>query len=141
MTVEQAIAKAERILPGRTAPEGQRDPRWQAIIKVGEFVRSDPEPIWAFILKWGRHPNSDLRMAISVCLLERLLGCHFDLIFPRVEVEVRKSRRFADTFSHCWTMGQSEIPANTKRMDRLKKTLSRGESGSARRTKCSIRRL
>lgn len=123
MTVEQTIAKAEKILPGTPAPEGQRDPRWQAIIKVGRFIKSDPEPVWAFALKWGRHPNGDLRMAIATCLLEHLLGHHFDLIFPRVEVAVKRSRRFADTFCSCRKFDQSEEPANARRMDRLQRSL------------------
>jgi hypothetical protein len=37
MTVRQAILEAEAILPGRAAPEGESDPRWQAIIAVSEF--------------------------------------------------------------------------------------------------------
>jgi hypothetical protein len=45
MTVQQAIAQAAALLPGSAAPEGEIDPRWQAIIAVGEFIENDPEPV------------------------------------------------------------------------------------------------
>lgn len=57
MTVQEAIAAADAILPGEAAPEGARDPRWQAIIVVGEFIEdavADPlfgdmvRGIWKF---------------------------------------------------------------------------------------------
>ena len=38
VAVHRAIARAERVLPGKPAAEGKRDPRWQAIIRVGEFI-------------------------------------------------------------------------------------------------------
>jgi hypothetical protein len=123
MTVEQAIAEAQKVLPGTPAPEGELDPRWQAIIKVGRFIKKDPEPVWAFALKWGRHANADLRMAIATCLLEHLLEYHFDLIFPRVEAAVKRSRRFADMFCSCWKFDQAEEPANARRMDQLQRRL------------------
>jgi hypothetical protein len=37
MTVADAIAHAETILPGTAAPDGEKDPRWQAIIAVGSI--------------------------------------------------------------------------------------------------------
>src|SRR5207253_10556311 len=54
MTVNEAIRRANEILPGRPAPDGQEDPRWQAIIAVGEFVRTEPEAVWKFVERWGR---------------------------------------------------------------------------------------
>ena len=36
MTARTAIEAAERVLPGTEAPEGELDPRWQAIIQVAE---------------------------------------------------------------------------------------------------------
>jgi hypothetical protein len=123
MTVEQAIARAEKVLPGTRAARGQRDARWQAIIRVGKFIESDPEQVWAFAYKWGRHRSADLRGAVATCLLEHLLEYHFDLVFPRVESAVRQSRRFADTFGMCWEYGQAREPANARRMDRLQRSL------------------
>src|SRR5687767_7228998 len=105
--VRRAIARAESILPGKPAPEGKRDPRWQAIIRVGRFIESDPEPVWQFAHRWGKHAQADLRHAIATCLLEHLLEHHFELLFPRVRKAVLKSPRFADTFSSCWLFGQA----------------------------------
>ncbi len=82
--VQRAIARAERILPGTPAPEGKRDPRWQAIIRVGEFIETQPEAVWQFTHRWGKHAQRDLRSAVATCLLEHLLEHHFDLMFPRV---------------------------------------------------------
>jgi hypothetical protein len=48
MTVFDAIAEAESLLHAKPVRKGE-DPRWQAIIKVGEFIKSEPEVIWAFI--------------------------------------------------------------------------------------------
>jgi hypothetical protein len=119
MTISQAIRRANSILPGRPAPEGQRDPRWQAIITVGEFVETEPEAVWAFVERWGKHPSKDLRAAIATCLLEHLLEYHFNLLFPRVERLVRTSKRFAETLSWCSKFGQAKKARNAARLDRL----------------------
>jgi hypothetical protein len=118
-SVKNAIRRAQRILPGTPAPEGEKDPRWQAIIHVGYFVETQPEGVWAFVQRWGKHPNPDLRTAIATCLLEDLLEHHFDLIFPRVEREVRTSKRFHDTLKRRWKLGQAKEPHNAARFDRL----------------------
>lgn len=119
ITVQQAITKAEKLLPGIPTPEGQNDPRWQAIIKVGEFIESNPQEVWLFIRKWGVHPSEDVRIAVATCLLEHLLGYHFEKYYPLVRDAARKSRRFASTFSHTWD--QSELPENSQAFDELKK--------------------
>ena len=85
MTATEAIAKAEKILPGKVATDEDEDPRWQEIIDIAEFIESEPEIIWDFTLKWGSDPEKDLRMAVATCLLEHLLEHHFDFIFPKVE--------------------------------------------------------
>ncbi len=125
MTVNEAIRRANAILPGRPAPDEQIDPRWQAIIAVGEFIHTEPEAVWRFVERWGKHANDDLRMAIATCLLEHLLEYHFALLFPRVEQQVSRSKRFADTFSHCWKSGQAKMPRNAARFDRLLKQRER----------------
>jgi uncharacterized protein (DUF433 family) len=77
-----AILAAEALLPGKPAPKGENDPRWQAMLKVGDFIESEPEAIWPFVLKWGSLPNEeDLSAAVATILLEHLLRDHFDLIF------------------------------------------------------------
>ena len=70
MTVEETIAAAESVLPGEAAPEGEIDPRWQAIVAVGEFIEEEPEAVWSFIVRSGASPDEDLRAAIATCLLE-----------------------------------------------------------------------
>lgn len=122
-TAQQAILAAERILPGKAAPDGQTDPRWQALIQIGYFIPSDPEPIWCFALKWGSQSDEDLRSAVATILLEHLLGDHFDLIFPRVEVAVRSTALFADTFKRCWKFDQAAKPPRAQLFDDLQNSL------------------
>jgi hypothetical protein len=136
MTVMAAIRRANAILPGRPAPDGPMDPRWQAVIAVGEFVESEPEAVWAFVVRWGKHANEDLRSAIATCLLEHLLEYHFDLIFPRVERLVRRSKRFFNTFTRCSKFGQSRMPRNAARFDRL----SRQPKSAVERTGARVAR-
>jgi hypothetical protein len=40
-----AIRRASAILPGRPASDAEIDPRWQAVIAVGEFVEAEPEAV------------------------------------------------------------------------------------------------
>ena len=132
VAVQRAIARAERILPGTPAAEGKRDPRWQAIIRVGEFVETQPEAVWQFAQRWGKHAQADLRTAVATCLLEHLLEHHFELLFPRVRRAALESVRFAETFRSCWWFGQAKAPRNTARVKRLESQLRRSRA-SARR--------
>jgi hypothetical protein len=113
-----AIDVAERILPG-AAGDAPRDPRWQAIISIADYPQSQPEPIWQFITRWAAHGDDDLRDAIATCLLEHLLGFHFEQYIAVVEAEVRQDRDFADTFTRCGKFGQSELARNAERFDRV----------------------
>jgi hypothetical protein len=126
--VNEAIARAEAILPGERAGEGERDPRWQAIIDIGGFIESDPEPIWSFIERWGKRPDEDLRMAIATCLLEHVLECHFDLIFARMERLARSNRWFAEMVGTCWRFGQSELPESAARLEGLMRELRNADA-------------
>jgi hypothetical protein len=119
MTVQDAIAAAESVLPGHAAPKGESDPRWQAISAVGEFVETDPEAVWSFVTRWGSSPDEDLRMAVATCVLEHLLEYHFDVFISRVEQAARADRRFGDTVTNCWKFGQSEGLDRAARFDRL----------------------
>ena len=119
MTVHEAIATAERLLPGTAAPDGERDPRWQAIIAVGEHIETHPEEVWMFARRWGASPDKDLRMAVATCLLEHLLEHHFDLLIDRFESATREGRLFADAVSRCWPFGQSADGRRAKRFARL----------------------
>ena len=86
---------------------------------IEDHIPEQPEPIWSFTLKWGKHPQEDLRTAIAVLLLEHLLEHHFELVYPRVKVEVERSERFADTLRRCYWLGEAAWPANARKLDRL----------------------
>jgi hypothetical protein len=119
MTVQEAIAAADSVLPGEADPEGDLDERWQAIIRVGEFVEAEPEPVWSFILRWGSSSDDDLRMAIATCVLEHLLEYHFDDFISRVEKAAAADRLFGDMVSCCWKFGRAETVGRAARFDRL----------------------
>ncbi len=123
MTINEAIREAEKLLPGVPAPDDEQDPRWQAIIKVGEFAKSHPDRVWEFTLCWGSNECADLRAAVATILLEHLLEYHFETTFPRVLRATRRSEFFADTFSLCQKFGLSELPHNAKRIDGLRAKL------------------
>jgi len=112
-SVAAVIRATERILPGRAAPKGEIDPRWQAIIDVGEFAQSNPDEVWAFVAKWGRYRSADLRAAVATCVLEHLLEHHFRRIFPRAADLARINQNFARTLTMCWLLGQAKRPANS----------------------------
>ena len=140
--VQRAIALAESKLPGTPAPDGRRDSRWQAIIRVGEFIEAQPEAVWEFALRWGKHAQADLRMAVATCLLEHLLEHHFDLLFPRVRRAALASPRFAQTFSSCWATGQTELPKNAARFERLQRQVRNRELRRTRdRRRAAARRV
>lgn len=113
------IRRAERLLPGRPAAEDKIDWRWQAMFKISDFIETQPEPIWQFINKWGRHAQDDLRTAIGVCLLEHLLQHHFMAYIGKIEVAVRQSKRFKNTLGKCYWYGEAAWPASARRLDAL----------------------
>jgi hypothetical protein len=127
MTVSEAIAVAELLLPGTPAPDGSEDPRWQAVIEIGNFVPDEPEAIWPFVLKWGSYDDDDVRAAIATCLLEHLLEYHFDLIFPRAETAARTNAWFGRTVKTCWKFGQGKEPEHAARFDRLCSEIAKGK--------------
>src|SRR5829696_8189359 len=107
--VRDAISKANAVLPGEPV-DGGSDPRWQAIIRVGEYIESNPESVWRFVRRWDGHPQEDLRDAIATCLLEHLLEYHFETYFPQVEQAALSDPMFGDMFQRCWTFGQTKLP-------------------------------
>jgi hypothetical protein len=132
MGVRQAIREADALLPGEPVEVGQ-DPRWQAVIAVGEYVESEPDAVWRFIRRWGGHPQEDLRDAVATCLLEHLLECHFAAYFPRTAELALSDPLFGDTFLRCWQFGQSTEPGNAKRFEALRARLLEAEAGRTRR--------
>jgi len=119
MTLRECIRRAEQLLPGKPAAEGQGDPRWQAFIAIGEFVEDEPEEVWDFTRRWGAHPDPDLRAAIATCLLEHLLEHHFEVMLPKIERAIREDPQFVETVRMCWAGGQAESPRNAARLAQL----------------------
>ena len=124
MSLHSVIARAEHLLPGHAAPDGENDPRWQAIIDVAEFIPTHPEEVWVFASRWGCSDDADLRDAIATCVLEHLLEHHFEFVFPRLEALARSCPHFALTVHGCSKFGEAELPENSVRLDRLRKQLS-----------------
>jgi hypothetical protein len=120
--VGETILEADSLLPGEPTEEGN-DPRWQAIIKVGEYIEAEPELVWEFICRWGGHPQEDLRDAIATCLLEHLLAWHFAGFFNRVEEQALTDPLFGDMVQRCWNFGQALEPANATRLAKLDRKL------------------
>ena len=121
--VRVAIEAAEKILPGEVAPDGEEDPRWQAIMLIEDIVETELEAILPFVLKWGRHQQGDLRTAIAVLLVEHLLEFHFDLVFPRIEKAAVENPLFADTFLRAWKLGQAKEPDKSIKFKALRARL------------------
>jgi hypothetical protein len=127
-SVHEAIDRAERVLPGREAKPGAKDPRWQAIIAVGKFIETDPIPVCDFAMKWARRRGRDLQWAINCCLIEHLLEHHFDLVFPRMREAARTNARVAEHFLNWqspFKFGEATIPKNIRRLRRLANELQR----------------
>jgi hypothetical protein len=122
--IKKAIENAERLLPGIPVREDEIDPRWQAIIKVGEYIQTEPKHVWLFISKWGSHPNEDIRSAVATCLLEHLLEYHFKEFFLLVKDACQKSKRFASTYNMCAQFGEAEHPESAKVFTELKNKLN-----------------
>jgi hypothetical protein len=129
MTVNESIAFAETLLPGQAALEGESDPRWQAIIAIGDFIETDPEAVWTFITRWGASDDEDLRTAIATCLLEHLLEHHFDLFIDRVERTSAARPSFGQTVMSCWKFGQSDETERSARLDRLRASIRNSSEG------------
>ena len=121
-TVHEAILEAEGILPGRATD----DSRWQAMIRVGEFIESDPIPVCDFALKWARRRGADLQRALWCCLFEHLLEHHFDAALPRIRRAAHANIRVAESFSEVstvWLLGQAARPKNVAKLKRLAREL------------------
>jgi hypothetical protein len=124
----RAIARANAILPAREAPPGRRDPRWQAIICVGEFIEAEPDLVCDFALHWAKRRGRDLQSAIYCCLIEHLLEYHCERLLPRIRKAALANKRVAEHFmpySPFWKFGQAELPENVARLKRLARDLQR----------------
>ena len=96
-------------LAKRLVADPDKNCRWQALIVVGEFIRSNPEAVWKVICRRGVSADKDMRAGVATVLLEHLLEHHFSSFFPRVRTRVKKgSWRLADTLSSCLPFGRAK---------------------------------
>jgi hypothetical protein len=69
--------------------------RWQALIVIGEALRTSPEDVWSVIRAHGGSQDSDLRTGVATVLLKHLLKEHFkesSSATLRAEWMIRSSR-------------------------------------------------
>jgi hypothetical protein len=123
--VAKIMADADRTLRSTVSDSaiGEVDPRWQAIIRVAEFVETNPDEVWNFISHWGCSDNTDLRTAVATCLLEHLLERHFEATFPKARTLAFQNRNFADTVGRVWSLGRAERPHNESLWRALQESL------------------
>ena len=100
MSINAAIDRAKATLGCPSVEHGQ-DPRWQAIIDVGEDLASEPQRIWTFIEELHDTQDEDLRSALATCLLEHLIEDHPDYR-EKAERLADRSPEFRRMLEMCW---------------------------------------
>lgn len=95
--------------------------RWQAAITLGAQCEDNPELTWPLVIKWGSSETEDVRAAISTCVLEHILECHFEEYFQKSkEIIGGGNTLFLDTFRTCAKFGQTKLSENAERFDELR---------------------
>ncbi len=85
------------------------DVRWQALIAVGNWIWTDPEPVWEVVLEHGESEDEDMRTGVATVLLEHLLEHHFDAYFPRVRERIEAGAPLMkETLGMCGRFGLSQ---------------------------------
>lgn len=85
-----------------TIPDADNTCRWQAMIVVGEYIKSQPERVWRIVEEYGAHRSADMRAAVATVLLEHLIDVNPSRYRPRAEALAARSSRFAHTLRTCW---------------------------------------
>jgi len=75
--------------------------RWQALIVVGEFIKTHPDDVWPVIEQYGQHKDKDMRTGVACVLLEHLLEHHRRRFGRRAERLASKSPKFKYTLDMC----------------------------------------
>lgn len=83
-------------------PDTDNTCRWQAMIVVGEYIKSQPERVWRIVEAYGAHRSADMRAAVATVLLEHLIDENPSRYRPRAEALAARSNRFAETLRTCW---------------------------------------
>lgn len=79
--------------------------RWQAIIIIGEFLKSKQAEIWKVIMTYGSSTDDDMRMAIACILLEHYFEENIDLFENKISemtFEISNgNKNLKKTLSYC----------------------------------------
>jgi hypothetical protein len=81
------------------------DCRWQALVVVGEFVRTDPEAVWRVAKRFGSSMDTDMRTGVATVLLKHLFEHHPRYRSEAAKLILRGNARLRDTFNMCWDFG------------------------------------
>ncbi len=100
MNVDAAIDRVRATLACPFA-ERDEDPRWQAVIDLGEYLQSEPERIWSFIEELHEPQDEDLRSALATCLLEHLTE-EYPTYRAKAEHLAARSPEFRQMLEMCW---------------------------------------
>jgi hypothetical protein len=83
--------------------------RWQALIAVGNWIRSTPDAVWEVVLEHCRRRNKDMRMGVGVVLLEDLLGHDFHKYFRLVRQGIdARVPGLAESLLSCFAVGEAK---------------------------------
>lgn len=85
------------------------DVRWQALIALGEWIRSRPDVVWEVVLEHGQSEDEDMRAVVATILLEHPLEHHFADYFPLLRERIEGGAPLlAHTLGTCWPFGEAE---------------------------------
>lgn len=105
----------------RMIPDRSTHVRWQSLLILGYYAESHPAELWPIVAKWGCDRRDDVRMGVSVCVLENILEHHFDPYFEKsLELINLGNRRFASTLRSCWISHSAIPPRLRKRFEKYK---------------------
>ncbi len=105
-------------------PDPNPNIRWRVLVDLSHFLEDQPEKIWPLIIEWGSVYNPDIRAGVALCLLEHLLGYHFEEFFEQSKQAIMNGNtRFIYTLRHCRKMGQAEFPENARCFDEFIESL------------------
>ena len=83
--------------------------RWQSLIVVGEFIPYAPRSVWDVAVRQADSRSGDMRMAVTVLLLESLLQYDFDAYFQRIVNRIEHGSRFMRSLlPGCWGLTRKQ---------------------------------
>jgi hypothetical protein len=83
--------------------------RWQALIVIGEFIPYNADVVWRVVAQYAESRSDDMRMAVTVLLLEHLLEHDFETFFKRVVKRIEAGSRYMRSLlSGCWGLTKAQ---------------------------------